>query len=177
METINQIYSKHYNEVLTYVKFKINGKHEIAEEITDDVFIKVHEHLSHYDCNKSALKTWLFNIANNKIIDYYRANGKNPEINVGEFVDVETGKEVFSFVENSTPETFNNDNELRKTIRKSFRTLKSDYKRIAVLYFLRDKQYSEIAEICQVPMGTVKGYMYRIREKLQSELKREYANI
>ena len=61
-------------------------------------------------------------------------------------------------------------NELNIGINNAFANLKPKYKRIAELYFLEDKQYNEIAEICNVPMGTVKGMISRCREMLQSEL-------
>jgi len=46
-----------------------------------------------------------------------------------------------------------------------------------VLYFVEDKQYSEIAEALSVPMGTVKGMVNRVRAMLQEQLQDEYANL
>jgi hypothetical protein len=47
--SFSQIYSEHYNKVLNFVSSKIKGRREIAEEITQDVFIKVNEHIKNYD--------------------------------------------------------------------------------------------------------------------------------
>ncbi len=60
--------------------------------------------------------------------------------------------------------------ELKKRINRAFNTLKPNYKRIAELFFLDGKKYHEIAEICQIPMGSVKGMINRARTLLQMEL-------
>ena len=57
---------------------------------------------------------------------------------------------------------------------KAFENLKPNYRKIAELYFIEDKQYNEIADICNIPLGTVKGMISRCREMLQSELKDVY---
>ena len=85
-------------------------------------------------------------------------------------------KSYFNFV---APEQSKADNEvltkeLHGKIAKAFRTLKPKYRKIAILYFLRDLPYVEIAEIVNVPMGTVKGMISRARQKLQAELGNVY---
>jgi len=56
-------------------------------------------------------------------------------------------------------------------------TLKPKYQRIAELYFLQDKPYNEVAELLEIPLGTVKGMINRVRTMLQAELKPAYQNV
>jgi RNA polymerase sigma-70 factor (ECF subfamily) len=181
MKTIDfkAMYNENYTIVLNYINSKIHNL-EVAQEITNDVFIRVNKHLVNFNPELSSFKTWVRTITNNCIIGFYRQN-KNAglKVNVSNFVDDE-GKEFFQFVDesNGSYSDSNLDNvELSESILKAFRTLKPNYRKIAVLFFLRQKQYDEIAEICNVPIGTVKGMIARSREMLQGNLKNEYSNL
>jgi RNA polymerase sigma-70 factor (ECF subfamily) len=142
-----------------------------AEDITTMVFVKLHKHFESYDVHRAKIYTWLRTIAQNSIIDFYRTDKSSNYVNVDGFVDDE-GNEYFQFVAGETYETESimDNNELKIAIGKAFNNLKPKYKRIAELFFLEDRQYNEIAEICNVPMGTVKGMISRCREMLQTQL-------
>jgi len=173
--TFNQIYDNFNKKMYRYILNKVK-RVEIAEELTQELFIRLHKHFDKYDVYKAKISTWLYVIANNLIIDYYRTDNSDRYKNVSDFVDSETGKEIYQFTAPKSYETENvmETNELRSKIEYAFSSLKPKYKRIAELYFLEDKQYNEIAEICNVPIGTVKGMVNRCREMLQNELKNAY---
>ena len=140
---------------------------EDAEEIANDVFIKAHKNRASYNIHTAKINTWLFAIAKNAVIDFYRTNHSDQYINVSDFAD-ETGKEVYQFVD-STQDIVEN-NELAEQIRNAFAGLKPKYRRVAELFFLSQKQYKEIAEILDIPMGTVFGTISRCRAMLQKSL-------
>jgi RNA polymerase sigma-70 factor (ECF subfamily) len=173
------MYNENYITLLNYINSKIHNLN-CAEEIVNDVFVKIYKNIDSFNPALSSPKTWMYTITNNCIIDFYRQN-KNTDlkVNVSNFVDDED-KEFFQFVDESKSSLtdFNVDNlELSESLLNAFRGLKANYRKIAVLFFLRQKQYDEIAVICNVPMGTVKGMIARSREMLQSELKNEYSNL
>lgn len=177
METINQIYVKYHNDILHYICSKIKNI-VLAEELSNDVFVKANRYLHSYDANKSKLNTWLYNIANSVIIDNFRKD-KNLylNINVDNYTD-EKGNELFSFISDNKTDSKIIRKELSNSIDIAFGSLKPKYIKIANLYFKEQKQYSEIAEICEIPIGTVKGMINRCREKLQEKLqcsKMEYS--
>ena len=124
MQTFEKIYTENYEGVLRHINMRVQDM-SVAEELTNDVFMKVHKHLGDYDETKSAIPTWVRFIANNIVIDHFRS---------------------------------------------SFRSLKPKYRRVAVLYFMNQKQYKEIAEILDIPMGTVFGMISRCRAMLQESL-------
>lgn len=175
--TFDKVYNTHYAQILNYISFRINNKTADAEEITQDVFIQVHKHLATYDANKSAIVTWVYNIAKNRIIDYFRANKNAHNIShVDGFTNSE-GKSTFDFVGSDYN---SNDIEVKETqsaINKAIDSLKDKERQIAMFYFLEEKQYSEIAELMVIPLGSVKGTLSRIRAKLQDKLQTTYANI
>ena len=164
----NEVYAKFYNKVLQHVNFKTNNSIH-AEDITAEVFIKANKHFGSYN-PEFAMSTWLITIANRLIIDYFRKYGREEAntMKVDGFVDDE-GKEYIEFVGDNGNDVSDN-RELREAILKAFRTLKPKYRRIANLFFMQDMEYKEIAEVCNVPLGTVKGMISRCREMLQAEL-------
>jgi RNA polymerase sigma-70 factor (ECF subfamily) len=176
VNTIENLYSRYYRMIFNHIMFRIR-KYEIAQELTQDVLIKANEHLLNYDVQKSKISTWLLTIANNKVIDHYRSNANNTKVNVSDFADAETGRELFTFTSDESTNTMTENAELREKIAAAIENLKPAYKQVAVLYFVEDKQYSEIAEALSVPMGTVKGMVNRVRAMLQEQLQDEYANL
>jgi RNA polymerase sigma-70 factor (ECF subfamily) len=177
--TMEQIYKENYNDILNYIYYKVQNK-TIAEDIASDVFYKVlNTSLSTFNEEKCKISTWLHRVAISCIQDYHRGEtGYHNKLSVAvsDFVNDE-GKEVFQFL---APEEANHlveTNEFSSRVADAFRGLKPKYRKVAILFFLRDKEYSDIAEICQIPMGSVKGMISRIRERLQTELKGEMAHL
>jgi RNA polymerase sigma-70 factor (ECF subfamily) len=178
MKTFEQIYREQYSAVLNYVSFKVHDK-ALAEDITSDTFLKALQYFPSFDESKSNITTWLRNITNTCITDNYRGltgNHANRMVAVSEFVNDE-GMETFNFLAPEEANQLAETNEFNGRIAKAFRQLKPKYRKVAVLYFLRDMEYNKIAEICDIPMGSVKGMISRVRATLQTELKGEMAHL
>lgn len=175
--TFDKVYNNHYSQILNYISFRIDHKTADAEEITQDVFMQVYKHLATYDASKSAIVTWVYNIAKNRIIDYFRANKNAHNISHFDGYTNDEGKNNFDFeggVYNSK------DIEVKETqtaINEAINTLKDKEQKIAMFYFLEEKPYAEIAELMCIPLGSVKGTLSRIRVKLQDKLQSTYADI
>ncbi len=172
--TYTVVYNKYHSIIKNHIVIKIKNT-EMAENLTQDTFIKVFNHFHEYDNCISKVSTWVYKIANNVIIDYVRKAQKTKILSVSDYVD-ETGKEYYPIAETSRADDDLKNDETMSKINKAFATLKPKYRQIAELYFIEQKQYLEIAEICNVPMGTVKGMVNRCREKLQAELKSIYVH-
>lgn len=176
MENFNKVYKEYYSKVFNYVLSRINYDKSIAEEITDDVFIKISEHLSEYDKDKSKLSTWIYFITNNKIIDYYRSKGKKMTVNVSDYVN-DNGEPSFQYVsDNKTDDSLIKKN-IKDSVKRAMSKLNEKEQKIAVLYFIEEMKYFEIAQILDIPMGTVKGLISRIRGKLQKSLSKTYVTL
>jgi len=173
MKTFEQVYTENYTLILNYVSFKVQNN-AVAEDITSDTFIKAMQYYKTFDESKSKVATWLHNIANTCIVDFFRGkNGNFQKVGkVSDFVN-EEGIETFGFVTDVDTNDLAERNELMSKVAKAFRSLKPKYRKIATLYFLREMQYAEIAEICELPLNTVKVMIMRSREMLQSELQRQ----
>ena len=176
---IEVIYKENYASILNYVSMKVKDK-LIAEDITADVFLKVCTKLKTFNPdyvsekgNKTSFNTWLHTIANNCIIDKFRKDAKENVQNVGEFVNAETGKETFQFVSHEDSEAnYNIENlELKKAIYAAIDKLKPAYRNIAILHFINELNYNEVVKATNIPLNTVKVMIFKVRERLQTELK------
>jgi len=163
----NQIYNKHYNDVFNLIKFKINNKVEVAEELTNDVFLRVSKHLNDFDSSKSKLNTWLFTIANNIVIDYYRNNSIQIKAVSSDLIK---GLDIVNNNHNDNVMNVINGEEIKKNVNIAINRLSGVYKIIAKQYFLNELSYEEISEQNEIPLGTIKAYIHRIREILKENL-------
>ena len=178
--TIEQIYSKHKETVFNHVLSVVKNYHD-SEEVCNNVFIKMFrlECATYNEKHGTALTSWIRTITNHQILDFFRTNHQDHYKAVSDFVsssdknDEEDGTTIFFERYNVSGERADKkvlNAELQNKIAKAFRTLKPKYRKIAVLYFLREQEYSEIADVLNVPMGTVKGMLNRSRAMLQDAL-------
>jgi RNA polymerase sigma-70 factor, ECF subfamily len=173
-----EVYKQNYANTLNYISFKVRDL-LLAEEIASDVFLKAMAYIPTFNGEMSKASTWLRNITNTTIVDSMRGEKGNnyyKSVAVSEFVN-EEGQETFSFFAPEKADQLTETNEFQSRIASAFRQLKPKYRKVAILFFLRDNEYNDIAEICEIPIGSVKGMISRVRATLQTELKGEMAHL
>jgi RNA polymerase sigma factor (sigma-70 family) len=175
-----EVYKEYKPIVMKVVRMRIKCEAKV-EDITADVFEKVFKHLKTYDLSKSKFNTWIITITHNTMIDYFRKEGLSSTrfVNVDNFIHDGKGSTDTSnfFIEPQACDAEMEKQELKQKISKVFSTLKPKQKEIAVMYFKQNLQYTDIANVLEIPLNTVKVTIMRIREVLQSALKQEYASL
>jgi RNA polymerase sigma-70 factor (ECF subfamily) len=170
MYNITEIYKKYFDKTYEYVFSKVKNK-IICEELTNDIFIKIYKHLDNYNEEKSKgnFEVWLYEITNNTIIDHYRRKKiVNEEFNDANVHQYCNSDDDYCF-------TYNMElNEINNSIINEIKDLPKSKVKIAKLYFIQELSYEEISEALNIPLGTVKGTLYRVREDLKYILKHKY---
>lgn len=168
MKDFNNVYNENYKWVLNLIKSKTNNCHE-SEEMTNDIFMKVHENLSEFDADKckTGLVGWIRSFAFNKIIDYYRRKKLNAQ-SIEAFKD-DDGKEIFSIKDSVDIEKEYCTNELVENAKNVIKMLPNPYKLVATLFYIKDFTYDEIVLHTGLSIGTIKGQLSRARNKMQVE--------
>lgn len=172
MKTFDQLYKENHKIVLNYIFSKTRDM-ELSQELANDVFMKIHTNLSKYDEKISSFKTWMMNITNNALIDYWR-KVKMETVSLHQFWFDETSEQEGTFdllsyfgkVSNDTPERQVINNETIVNFHNKLNKLPKTYVVIANLYFKDEFTYEEIANTLNIPLGTVKGQLHRVREML-----------
>lgn len=172
MKNFNEIYATNYKMILGFVIRKVNDL-QVAEELTNDIFMKVYNHLHNFDSEKSAMRTWIMNITSNTVIDYYRKK-KLETISLNK--DFDNGEDkstslIDKFVcHTPTPyEALNSKGKMSKIDNVISELSKSEFE-VAYYYFKEELTYQEIADVMQINLGTVKAKLSRARKSLQAKL-------
>ena len=167
--TFKNIYSNYHNEIQNLVTKKIGvANKELAEELTNDVFLRVNKHLKNFDSEKSSIRTWLYNITQNIVIDHWRK--KSLEVMSYNKEDHEGNEFVQISSPSLSPQEQIINTELSEKILSAIDSLSDTYRNLAKRFFIREQSYNEIINETGMSEGTVKGKLYRVREKLQEKL-------
>jgi RNA polymerase sigma-70 factor (ECF subfamily) len=145
-----------YKNGLYYHCYSIVRNEDTAEDIAQETFIQAYTSLKKYN-SKYRFSTWLYKIATNKSIDYLRK--KSPEL-----LQDEDLKKLKSH--HLLPHEQAEHAELHAAVD----SLPANYRSVLSLYYWQGQDYKEIAEIMEVPVGSVKGWMSRAKEILRKEM-------
>lgn len=152
--------------IFTVCRRFVNDYHE-AENLTQDTFLTAFRAIDNFVGQN--YKPWLTRIAVNKCKDFLKsAYNRTTAPTEQETLDTfEDGKNIYEEVEASERITL---------VKNACRNLKEPYREVAVLHFLEDKSFDEIAVLLNRPVKTVQTQGYRARDKLKEILKEELSN-
>lgn len=153
---------------------RLVGDAVVAEDLTQEVFVKVWLKIKKFDQNKN-FKTWLFTIAKNTAFDWLR---KKKEIPLSTF-SLETGENLLLDTladEELLPSELIMQKEDRQFVRDMLLKLSIIDKTILELYFQEDFKLTEIATILKMPENTVKSRYRRSLMKLRRLLEQKSSN-
>jgi RNA polymerase sigma factor (sigma-70 family) len=163
MQAFMQLIKQH-ERLVAHMVGRVVKSEEDREEICQDVFLKVHEKLPEFSF-QSKLSTWIGTIAYRHAINHLRKQ----KMLYSDIPD----EEAFTrkFVEESNPETVTEEKDMDEFILKLVDQLPPQYKIVLTLYHLEGLHYPEIAEVTNMPEGTVKNYLFRARNLLKEKVK------
>jgi RNA polymerase sigma-70 factor, ECF subfamily len=155
---------------LIYRLLRDRGK---AEDLAQETFIKVLNHIDRYK-PEHKFSSWIFKIAHNTALDEIRRK-ELPTLSLDGAPDARTETEAARHVpivahEGPTPEELLERRELGGEIETAIAELRDEYRTAIVLRHVEGRPYEEIAEIMDVPLGTVKTYIHRARLELREKL-------
>jgi RNA polymerase sigma-70 factor (ECF subfamily) len=143
---------------------------EDAADIVQDAFIKVHRHLATFQ-GTSSFYTWLYRIVMNLGIDHVRKHRKVVEW--GDDVPIEQAagdRTLVPKVADSNPRSTVERRELSEKIRQALDTLPEYHRAVILLREVEGMSYEEIAEVLEVPKGTIMSRLFHARRKMQDQL-------
>jgi RNA polymerase sigma-70 factor (ECF subfamily) len=148
-----------YSKRIFNMAYQFGGSYQEAEDLTQDIFLKLYHSLPKYDFEKN-FTAWLLTLAKNHLIDTYRKT-KWEKANRDDF------NEHFLALEAAeNPEAGLIKEANRKMVWESLNHLSSEIRMAVILRDIQDKSYEEIAEILSLPIGTVKSRVNRGRLEL-----------
>lgn len=155
-EAFKTLYNRYVRQVHSYI-YKLTRDNKLSEEVTNDVFFEVWNSANKFQ-GKSKVLTWIFGIAHNKTMNEIRKRKEIP-VDPEEFT-----KEVSTDIQTDEIIMKKDRDEQMKA---ALDQLTPEHRTVVELTFLQGLSYSEIAEIMDCPVNTVKTRMYYAKEKLK----------
>jgi RNA polymerase sigma-70 factor (ECF subfamily) len=156
------LFSKHKRRVYNYA-LKMLGDKMHADDVVQDVFIKLFEHLNTIQ-NKQSVQFWLFKTARNEILSFYRST-KNKKLITNSVdmneIEIESPLLLADEIENK---------ELSKLILNELDLMNEDFKEVFVLKEYSGLSYKEIASLLDIDDELVKSRLYKARQKLVNKI-------
>ncbi len=159
-EAFRELVSR-YKRAVYSLCYRMVQNNEEAEDLSQEVFIKVYQYLGKYD-EDYKFSTWILKIATNTSIDYLRKKKVDT-------VPLEEGIESKQEMASAESIYFHQSN--KALIEKMIKELPEEYRLLIILYHQQGLSYKEIADNVNIPMSKVKNRLHRARNILKEQLK------
>jgi RNA polymerase sigma-70 factor, ECF subfamily len=164
-EEIVQSYSRRiYN-----LAYRFTSRADAAEDLTQDVFIRIYRSLEQYDPKQGDLQNWLMRLARNLIIDDYRKRQRTPHDSHAEDLADHT---YHLRAGTSSVQREMERRELGAQVQAGIDKLSPDLRTCVILRDIEELSYQEIVDLLRIPEGTVKSRINRGRIELAKILRR-----
>lgn len=164
-ETIVTTYSKR----IFNLAYRFTFSKEAAEDLTQEVFIRIYRAIEQYDSSQGEFSNWLMKIARNLIIDDYRRRQRTPQDHEAESVE-EYIFHLRSIQHSQQTEIERQD--FMKQVEKAIKKLPPDLRICIILRDIEELSYQEIVDLLKIPEGTVKSRINRGRIELAKTLRK-----
>jgi len=159
-ETLMNMYAKK----VFNMSYQFSGSREEAEDLTQDIFLKLYNSLSKYDFQRN-FTAWLLTLTKNYLIDEYRRT-KWEKTQRDDF-----NEDLLAQASLKGPETDLDRKETQAVIWEGLNRLSSEMRMCIILRDLQGRSYEEMTEVLGIPLGTVKSRVNRARIQLAEVLR------
>ena len=161
--------------------YRFTGSPTDAEDLTQDVFLKVYRNLTGFDPAKGAFTTWLTTLTRNLLVDHFRRTRQDRATDSldASSHEGEDGPTMADRLADSRPNQMQQvaQAELRVRIQHALKQLSPELREAVILRDLQDMDYKEIAAVLKVPEGTVKSRISRGRAEMARMLGRTEGRV
>ncbi len=175
-ELVRQSHRRIYN-----LCYRFTGSADDAEDLTQEVFIKVYRTLASYDAAKGAFATWLTTMTRNLLVDHFRRSKME---RLSESLDTPASEDpdaqplAAQLADGGpAPDQKLLGRERQAMVQAALQKLSPELRETVILRDLQDLDYKEIAQVLKVPEGTVKSRINRGRTELARLLARTYRQV
>jgi RNA polymerase sigma-70 factor, ECF subfamily len=170
-----------YHRRIYNICYRFAGSADDAQDLTQEVFIKMYRTLSTYDVERGAFMTWVTTLTRNLLVDHFR---KTKQDRVTDSLDAapsehEDAMPLSEQLPDTTaaPDMLAQSKQVGETVHVALQKLSPDLREAVILRDLQDMDYKEIATVLKVPEGTVKSRINRGRAELARLLQRTYKQV
>lgn len=170
-----------YHRRIYNICYRFAGTSDDAQDLTQEVFIKMYRTLNTYDVGKGAFMTWVTTVTRNLLVDHFR---KTKQDRITDSLDAapsehEDAQPLATQIADPSrpPDAIVQSRETREAVHQALQKLSPELREAVILRDLQDMDYREIAGALKVPEGTVKSRINRGRAELARLLQRTYRQV
>ena len=170
-----------YHRRIYNICYRFAGSGDDAQDLTQEVFIKMYKTLSSYDLERGAFMTWVTTMTRNLLVDHFR---KTKQDRMTDSLDAapsehEDAMPLSDRIEDKSlpPDAKAQSRETSETVHRALQKLSPELREAVILRDLQDMDYRDIASVLKVPEGTVKSRINRGRAELARLLQRTYRQV
>jgi len=173
-EIVQRFHRRIYN-----ICYRFAGSADDAQDLTQEVFIKVYKTVSSFDGEKASFNTWVTTVTRNLLVDHFRKTRNDratDSIDAAQGADEDgpTLADRLASDGSENPQRHVESRERREMVQRALQQISPDLREAVILRDLQDMDYREIAQVLKVPEGTVKSRINRGRAELARLLQRTY---
>jgi RNA polymerase sigma factor (sigma-70 family) len=144
-----------YSRILYSLAYRMVADHQVAEDLLQDAFLAVWRRATSYSPQSGAARSWIVSIMHHRAIDYLRAVRRRSTLKQATWEEVERDEST------AFPDAWDEawQNVQSAQIREALMQLPTEQRMVIELAYFQGWTHSEIAEGCQIPLGTVKARM------------------
>ena len=170
-----------YHRRIFNICYRFAGTSDDAQDLTQEVFIKMFRTLSSYDVERGAFMTWVTTMTRNLLVDHFR---KTKQDRLTDSIDATASEHEDSMPlsdqipdKGAAPDTKVQSRETGEVVHEALQKLSPELREAVILRDLQDMDYRDIAAVLRVPEGTVKSRINRGRAELARLLQRIYRQV
>ncbi|MFH0930063.1 MAG: RNA polymerase sigma factor [Candidatus Moraniibacteriota bacterium] len=155
-----------YSEKLTRYIMRISAStREDAEDLLQEIFVKAYRYINDFD-QSLKFSSWIYRIAHNQVISQWRKTKSRPQV-----IKFEADEDFLKFIANDEDLALDTERKFEsEEVRQLVDTLDEKYREVLVLKFIEGKDYKEISDILQKPLGTVATLINRAKKQLKKTI-------
>lgn len=172
---------RQFNRRIYNLCYRFAGNPDDAQDLTQEVFIKVYRTLSSFDSTKASFVTWVTTVTRNLLVDHFR---KAKYDRMTDSLDAPIGEEDDGLAlgaqiqdKGQTPDERLQSRETKELVHRALQKLSPELREAVILRDLQDMDYKEISQILKIPEGTVKSRINRGRTELARLLQRSNRQV
>jgi RNA polymerase sigma-70 factor (ECF subfamily) len=163
LSALGELYNRH-RRMVYQTAIAITGDREAANDLLQDVFLRLHRFVNHFDPNRP-LEPWLYRMTANLSYSWVKRNHRGRRI-LKEVTEWFLG----SSAEEETPHSLAEEKDEWEQVQRALLSLPIQQRVVVVMYYLNDLSLQEISQTLDVPLGTVKSRLHYGRLSLQHSL-------
>ena len=157
-ESFGILYDKYIKKIYDFVYYKTMHK-ETAEDLVSDIFIKALDKINSFDAQKGSFNSWIYRIARNTVIDHYRTQKKDK--NIDDVWDLSSNEDIAVDVDVRA--------QMEK-VQEHLSKLKAEQRDIVVMRLWQGMSHKEIADVLEKNESAVKVAYSRLISQMRKEV-------